>query len=89
MPAYHGHLHNNVVQWPLNWGCPWWVRRLCSSQSLPVLKKTVQARADRDFDRGFDRNEEFLCRAALLALFGFVDTGMFDYLMGTLSVSIC
>jgi hypothetical protein len=75
LPAYHGHLHNNIVQLAAECGLPVVASAFAFTVILVCgLKERCRIALDRD--------QEFLCRTALLALFGFVAGGMFDYTYG-------
>jgi len=75
LPAYHGHLHNNVVQ-------------LAAESGILVLAGGVifVARLFRELLMAWrtarQREQMFLCGAALLGLAGFLFSGMFDYNYG-------
>lgn len=75
LPAYHGHLHNNVVQIAAQSGIPAAAAAMlfviCLAWELWKRQRTASARCD-----------VFLCRAGLLGLAGFTAAGMFDYTYG-------
>jgi O-antigen ligase len=74
-PAYHGHLHNNLVQMAAQSGIPVAV--------LGVLLVIVLFRdLTKAWKRAQDRGERFLCRTAILGLAGFTLAGAFDYTYG-------
>jgi O-antigen ligase len=75
LPAYHGHLHNNVVQIAAQSGIPATAAAMLFAISLAweLWKRQRGASA---------RSETFLCRAALLGLAGFTAAGMLDYTFG-------
>jgi O-antigen ligase len=75
VPAYHGHLHNNVVQLAAEFGLPVVAVALVF---FLVLLHDLRIR----YKAASDRNEEFLCRTSLLSLAGFVVSGAFDYTYG-------
>jgi O-antigen ligase len=75
LPAYHGHLHNNVAQLAAEFGLP-----VVGAAFLFTAILVVDLR--RQCRIAFDRDQEFLCRTALLGLAGFVAAGMFDYTYG-------
>ena len=75
VPAYHGHLHNNIVQLAAEFGLP-----VTISAVLFVTVLLLDLRAQSR--RATDREQQFLCRTALLGLAGFVASGMFDYTYG-------
>jgi O-antigen ligase len=75
VPAYHGHLHNNLVQLAAEFGLP--------VAGAAVLFTAILFRDLRRRCRvALDRDQEFVCRAALLGLTGFVAAGIFDYTYG-------
>ncbi len=75
LPAYHGHLHNNAFQLAAGFGLPVLAAALLC---LGVLVRGLW-RAYREAE---DRAQVFLCRAGLLAVAGFVVTGLTDYTYG-------
>jgi len=75
IPAYHGHLHNNVVELAAEFGLPVTAAALLF---VIVLFHDLLAR----FRMASDRNQQFLCRTSLLALTGFLLSGLFDYTYG-------
>jgi exopolysaccharide production protein ExoY len=75
VPAYHGHLHNNLVQLAAEFGLP---VVFAAVLFIAVLFKHLRER----LNSAVDRETRFLCRAALLALTGFLAAGMFDYTYG-------
>ena len=75
VPAYHGHLHNNIVQLAAEFGLPVILTALLF---LTVLVSDLQMR----YKGAVDREQQFLCRTSLLALAGFLASGMFDYTYG-------
>jgi exopolysaccharide production protein ExoY len=75
VPAYHGHLHNNLVQLAAEFGLP-----VAGTALLFVLIVCHDLR--RRYRSSVDREERFLCHAALLGLAGFLGIGMFDYTYG-------
>ncbi len=75
VPAYHGHLHNNLAQLAAEFGLPVVVAALAFLVALSNdLRKRWRAAADRE--------ARFLCRTSILALTGFIAAGMFDYTYG-------
>jgi O-antigen ligase len=75
IPTYHGHLHNNLVQLAAEFGLP--------VTMAAVLFVAVLFRELRNaWLRAVDREQQFLCRTALLGLTGFVVSGLFDYTYG-------
>jgi len=75
VPAYHGHLHNNIVQIAAQFGLP---VALAGCVLAGVLFKDL-LRARR---RAANRDEQFIAETALLALTGFVFAGLFEYTYG-------
>jgi O-antigen ligase len=75
LPAYHGHLHNNVVQIAAQSGIPAATAAVLFAIFLAweLWKRQRAASAP---------GEAFLCRAALLGLAGFTAAGMLDYTYG-------
>ncbi len=75
VPAYHGHLHNNMVELAAEFGLPALAAALVFVAVLvhDLLRRCAAAR---------NRNQQFLCRTSLLGLAGFVTAGMFDYTYG-------
>jgi O-antigen ligase len=75
LPAYHGHLHNNVVQIAAQSGIPVAAAAILFAICLAwELKKRERS--------ALTRHEHFICRAALLGLMGFTAAGMLDYTYG-------
>jgi O-antigen ligase len=75
IPAYHGHLHNNLVQLAAEFGLPVAMAALIF---LAMLFRELLNAARR----AVGRKQQFLCRTALLGLAGFVVSGLFDYTYG-------
>lgn len=75
VPAYHGHLHNNLVQLAAELGLPVVAAALLFTGVLfrDLLRALRQATT---------REAQFSCRTALLALTGFLVAGCFDYTYG-------
>ncbi len=75
VPAYHGHLHNNVVQLAAEFGL------LVVGAALVFVVSLF-----RDLGRccrfATSRDRKFVCHTAFLGLTGFVAAGMFDYTYG-------
>ncbi len=75
VPAYHGHLHNNLVQ-------------LAAESGLPVMGAAVLfvvflfRDLRKQYKTAVDHDEMFLCVTSLLGLTGFIAAGMFDYTYG-------
>jgi len=75
LPAYHGHLHNNVVQIAAQSGIPAAAAAMLFAIRLAwELWKRQRAASTR--------SEAFLYSAALLGLAGFTAAGMLDYTYG-------
>jgi O-antigen ligase len=75
VPAYYGHLHNNVVELAAEFGLPVVTAALTFVVGLWIeLYKRWKA-AD-------DRETRFLCRTSILGLVGFLTAGLFDYTYG-------
>ena len=75
VPAYHGHLHNNLFQLAAEFGLP-----VVFAAVLFVAMLFRHLREKLRFAP--DRETQFLCRAALLGLTGFLAAGMFEYTYG-------
>ncbi|HLY59157.1 MAG TPA: O-antigen ligase family protein [Terriglobia bacterium] len=75
VPAYHGHLHNNAIQLAAEFGIP---VALAAMLTLGVLFLDL-VKASR---AATSREAQFVCRAGLLGLIGFVMSGFFDYTYG-------
>src|SRR5579859_4726260 len=75
VPAYHGHLHNNIIQLAAEFGIP---VALAAMLTLGVLFLDL-AMAYR---AAISREARFVCRTGLLGLLGFVMSGFFDYTYG-------
>ncbi len=75
VPAYHGHLHNNLIQLTAEFGIPVGLAALGTLTALfhdlAKAKKTA-----------ISREAQFTCRAGLLGLIGFSLSGLFDYTLG-------
>ena len=75
IPAYHGHLHNNVAQIAAQFGIPVTLTAFLFVavlfRDLLKARKTASTRDDR-----------FLAQTAILALTGFVFAGVFEYTYG-------
>jgi O-antigen ligase len=75
VPAYHGHLHNNLVELAAEFGVPATLAAILFVAVLfHDLTKQCRAAAGRD--------TQFLCHASILGAIGFVVAGMFDYTYG-------
>jgi len=75
LPAYHGHLHNNAVELAAEFGILVVVSALLF---LGTLCRDLRGRCRL----AADRRELFVCRTSILALTGFIASGMFDYTYG-------
>jgi len=75
VPAYHGHLHNNAAQIAAQFGIPVAIAALLF---VMVLFRDLL----RALKTAVDRDDQFIARAALLALGGFVFAGLFEYTYG-------
>ena len=75
VPAYHGHLHNNIVQLGAEFGLPVLGAAMATACFLFVEMRKGLLRAS-------NRDQRFLCRVAILGLSGFLAAGMFDYTYG-------
>jgi O-antigen ligase len=75
LPAFHGHLHNNVIELAAEFGIPVTAAALLFFAMLcrDLITRCRQAKG---------REELFVCRTGVLALIGFVSTGLFDYTYG-------
>jgi O-antigen ligase len=75
VPAYHGHLHNNVVQIVAQFGIPATLVLLAfGGLVFHELIKARRAAATRD--------ARFISQTALLAFTGFIFAGLFEYTYG-------
>jgi O-antigen ligase len=75
VPAYHGHLHNNVVQIVAQFGIPaTLVLLVFGGLVFHDLVKARRAAATRD--------ARFISQTALLAFMGFIFAGLFEYTYG-------
>lgn len=75
VPAYHGHLHNNLAQIAAEFGLP-------VASAAMVLLAALFDDIRKAWKASTDRGSEFLCRTALFGLAGFTLTGVFDYTYG-------
>ena len=75
LPAYHGHLHNNLVQMAAQFGVP--VAVVAILFTMGLFRDLVSASREAE-----SREKRFLCQAALLSLTGFLVAGCFDYTYG-------
>jgi O-antigen ligase len=75
VPAYHGHLHNNLAQIAAEFGAP---TTLAAILFLCVLFRDA-LRATRT---ARNADERFVAHTAILALIGFVFAGLFEYTYG-------
>jgi O-antigen ligase len=74
-PAYHGHLHNNILQLTAQFGVP---VIAAAAVFLTILVKDL-LRACR---RASNRDAEFLARTSLAGVAGFVTAGFVEYTYG-------
>ncbi len=75
VPAYHGHLHNNLIQLAAQSGLPTAAAALLFTFLLFWdLVRALKGAACRE--------AKFSCQAAFLALAGFLVAGLFDYTYG-------
>lgn len=75
VPAWHGHLHNNVAQIAAEFGIPvTFAALLFVTVLFRDLVRACRAAKNRD--------ERFMTRTALLALIGYVFMGLFEYTYG-------
>lgn len=75
LPAYHGHLHNNAVELTAEFGIPVTAAALLF---LVILCRDLLTR----YRLASGREQLFVCRTSLLAMAGFIATGIFDYTYG-------
>jgi O-antigen ligase len=75
VPAYHGHLHNNLLQIAAQFGIPVTVAAVVFV--AVVFLDLLKARR-----RGRGPDNRFLTETALMALIGFLFLGMFEYTWG-------
>ena len=75
VPAYHGHLHNNLVQFAAQFGLPTLLVAL-------TLFGLVAATIHKRLKSARHRELRFLCSASLLGLLGFILAGMCEYTYG-------
>jgi O-antigen ligase len=75
LPAYHGHLHNNLVQLAAEFGLP---ATMAALLFVTVLFLDLRTRCRL----ATDRDQQFLCRTSILGLTGFLVAGLFDYTYG-------
>jgi O-antigen ligase len=74
-PAYHGHLHNNILQLAAQFGLP--VVAAMAVFFAILIKELLQARRSAP-----DRETEFLSRASLAGVIGFLTAGLVEYTYG-------
>ena len=75
VPAYHGHLHNNVVELAAEFGMPVvFAAFLFVIMLFHNLLRALSAAATKQ--------EEFAARTGLLALIGYLVAGLFEYTYG-------
>jgi O-antigen ligase len=75
VPAYRGHLHNNLVQLAAEFGLP-------TAAAATVFVSVLLWELRRQCKRAPHRDEQFLCRTSISALTGFLVAGFFDYTYG-------
>jgi len=75
VPAYHGHLHNNIVQTAAQFGIPVTLAGLLFVGVLFIDLRRRQRGA-------VDSHDRFAVQTALLALTGFLFAGFFEYTYG-------
>ncbi len=75
IPAWHGHLHNNLVQLAADFGL------LVVAAAIFFLGALFRSLL-RAWKSANETETRFSCRTALLALAGFLIAGMFDYTYG-------
>ena len=75
VPAWHGHLHNNLVQLAADFG-------LLVVGAAVIFLVALFRNLRRAWKFANDSGTRFSCRTALLALAGFLIAGMFDYTYG-------
>jgi O-antigen ligase len=75
LPAFHGHLHNNVVQLAAEFGLP-------AIGAAMVFMLVLLIDLARKCRIAGGRDQQFLCRTSLLGLIAFTVVGMFDYTYG-------
>lgn len=74
-PAYHGHLHNNILQLTAQFGVPVVV---AAALFFTLLIKDLL----RAYRSASDRDTEFLSRASLAGVTGFLAAGLVEYTYG-------
>jgi O-antigen ligase len=75
LPAYHGHLHNNLIQLAAQFGLPVTAAALVF---LVMLFRDLRI----ECRRATDRYRQFVCRTSVLGIAGFVAAGLCDYTYG-------
>jgi O-antigen ligase len=75
VPAYHGHLHNNFLQLAAQFGIP--VTGIALLFLVFAFRDLFQAR-----NAAASADSRFLSETAILALIGFVFSGLFEYTYG-------
>ena len=75
VPAYRGHLHNNLAELAAEFGLP-------TAAAATIFVVVLLWDLRREHKRAVHRDELFVCRTALLALTGFLAAGFFDYTYG-------
>jgi O-antigen ligase len=75
VPAYYGHLHNNVIQIAAQFGLPFSLAGLLFI--VFTFRDLIKARRD-----AANPDQRFLANAAVLAFIGFLFAGLFEYTYG-------
>jgi O-antigen ligase len=75
VPAYHGHLHNNAAQIGAQFGIPVMIVALVFV--VVLIRDLLRARSSAKTP-----DQQFLSETAVLAFFGFLFAGLFEYTYG-------
>lgn len=75
VPAYHGHLHNNLVQLAAEFGLP-------ATGAGIVFVAVLFSDLMKQYRRRRERDHRFLSSVGLTGLAGFLASGLFDYTYG-------
>lgn len=75
VPAYHGHLHNNLMQLAAEFGLP-------VAAAAIVFVAALFCDLVKQYKRTSERDRLFLSSTALLGLTGWLVSGLFDYTYG-------
>jgi O-antigen ligase len=75
VPAYRGHLHNNLAQLAAEFGLP-------TAAAATIFVAVLLWDLRKQYKRATHRDERFLSRTSILALTGFLAAGFFDYTYG-------